>query len=283
MRDASRAWIAVAAAVWVVAARAQLEASPVAALATAAGADSIWVAIVPGDTAVAPGGTFDVHLRVTQPGRGFNAYDAVIEYDPAALTFIAQAANVQQGSLMRGACGNTFHLFQAAPDSLVIHHSILCAGVTLFGPGNLYNLRFQAAATPQYTQVRVRSIQFFDAGLFTGPVALAPAARVQVGMPSDAVPGAGRLQGPHLWAAPNPFNPATTLHVESDAQWRDLVVLDVRGHVVRKLAAGVQAPGAAQWVWDGRDERGARVGSGVYVASLRGARGAVSQRLVLVE
>jgi len=39
---------------------------------------------------------------------------------------------------------------------------------------------------------------------------------------------------------------------------------DVRGRVVRTLVDGVVPPGKYQVTWDGKDDQGARVGSGVY-------------------
>jgi FlgD Ig-like domain/Cohesin domain len=245
-------------------------------------ADSIWIAITPTDTVVTPGGTFDLHLRVTQAGKNFNAYDAVIAYDPAALTFVPRTRAQQEGSLMRGACNNTFYVFSAAGDSLSISHSLLCSGITLTGPGILFNLRFQASATPQLTAVTVRSIQFYDAGVFTGPVSITNS-RTQVGVVDDVVPPATMEQGLRLRISPNPFNPTTTIHVQAGSSWHDLSVLDVRGRRVRLLAAGPFGPGEAQWIWDGRDDRGARVASGVYVVSITGRGMSSSQRIVLLE
>ena len=247
-----------------------------------AAADSIWIAIAPVDTAVTPGGTFELHLRVTQAGKNFNAYDAIIAYDPAVLTFVQMTALEQQGSLMRNACGNTFHRFTAAGDSLTINHSLLCSGITLYGPGILYNLRFQASATPQLTHVTVRHVQFYDAGLYTGPVSIRNS-RTQVGPPVDVTAPPGPTHDLRLHVAPNPFNPRTTIQVESAVDWRDLRVLDVRGRVVRVLAQGPFAAGNARWVWDGRDDQGLHVASGVYVVTVCGQRTRATERVVLVE
>jgi hypothetical protein len=259
-------------------------AGPGAAVPATAGLpDTIYIAITPTDTTVTPGGTFDMHLRVTQAGLGFNAYDAVIEYDPAALTFVSMSPLAQEGSLMRGACNNTFHRFTAAGDSLVIAHSILCMNVSLHGPGTLYNLRFQASATPQITQVRVRSVQFFDGGFFVGPVHVVNAT-TRVGQTSDAEPVPPPRGGLRLEVAPNPFNPTTTIRVEAGpAGWRELVVHDARGRLVRTLARGSFTAAARAWIWDGRDDRGRRVASGAYVVRCSGPQARAARRVVLVK
>lgn len=71
---------------------------------------------------------------------------------------------------------------------------------------------------------------------------------------------------------PNPFNPTTTfrfeLKYEGDAE---LVVLDARGRQVRTLAAGTHGPGEHVLTWNGTDDNGRHVPSGVYFYRLRAA------------
>lgn len=68
---------------------------------------------------------------------------------------------------------------------------------------------------------------------------------------------------------PNPFNPATTvpyrLSTGSDVQ---LTVHDALGRRVATLASGHRPAGDHAAIWDGRDENGARLASGVYTARL---------------
>jgi hypothetical protein len=72
-------------------------------------------------------------------------------------------------------------------------------------------------------------------------------------------------------AAPNPFNPLTTLHFDlprGERVW--LEVLGVDGRQVRTLVSGefLQA-GSVRRVWNGRDDSGRRSASGVYLVRLR--------------
>jgi hypothetical protein len=48
-----------------------------------------------------------------------------------------------------------------------------------------------------------------------------------------------------------------------------LEIYDVSGRVVRTLASGPAGAGTTDVYWDGRDERGARLPSGVYWCKLR--------------
>lgn len=126
----------------------------------------VRVAIAPERRAVRPGEEFDVEIVVTEAGPRFNGYDAVVEFDPAALALVpAESAAAQEGPDMRGACGNTFHRHRAAGDSAAVSHVLMCGGVALEGPARLYRLRFRAGPRPDTTGVRLRSAQFYDAGV----------------------------------------------------------------------------------------------------------------------
>ena len=100
-------------------------------------------------------------------------------------------------------------------------------------------------------------------------------------VPGDAVAMAPlRFEG--NW--PNPFNPRTHLSFSlAHAMNVDLDVLDLRGRLVRRLQSGRLAVGEHTVVWDGRDERGRAVGSGVYVARISGAGTNQRRKLVLLK
>jgi hypothetical protein len=73
-----------------------------------------------------------------------------------------------------------------------------------------------------------------------------------------------------LRGSPNPFNPATDIAYDIGQPGR--LVLDIHdlgGRLVRVLFVGEAAPARGVVRWDGADDAGRRVGSGVYVARLR--------------
>ena len=71
---------------------------------------------------------------------------------------------------------------------------------------------------------------------------------------------------PHVKVEPNPFNPSTSICMELEASCRlDVTVFDVRGRRVRGLHAGVHPEGEVRLVWNGLDDRGQMVSSGVYL------------------
>ena len=84
--------------------------------------------------------------------------------------------------------------------------------------------------------------------------------------------------------APNPFNPTTNVSftLAADAQV-NLLVHDLAGHLVRTLVSDEHLDaGTHQRRWDGRDDAGLTVGSGVYLLRLESAGEVQLQRMTLV-
>ena len=142
-----------------------------ATLPLRAQAQGVKVALSPANTAVAPGDTFFLDVTVTRAGSAFNGYQAVFGYDPAVLQFLPTTPlSGQEGSLMTGACGSTFHHFSQGTGTLSVEHSLLCNNVFLTGPGQVYRLRFKALAGLTTTPVRfLPGLQFYNAGVAVGP------------------------------------------------------------------------------------------------------------------
>lgn len=89
-----------------------------------------------------------------------------------------------------------------------------------------------------------------------------------------------------LGNVPNPFNPSTEIRFvvpNGPALDYRVEIYDAAGRVVRRLDAGRAAPGMNQVIWNGQDDQGAPVGSGVYLYRLElGAERLVS-KMVLVK
>jgi hypothetical protein len=84
---------------------------------------------------------------------------------------------------------------------------------------------------------------------------------------------------------PNPFNPATRLrfYLASPTRAR-LGIYDPTGRLVRTLRAETLGAGEHSAIWDGRDARGRKVASGVYIGRLTTDLGdAIARRLVLLK
>jgi hypothetical protein len=129
------------------------------------------------------------------------------------------------------------------------------------------------------------------AGAWTDPAPPPGAAlyRLQLVAPDGGTRWLGSAELPaapppalRLDAAPNPFNPRTTIRYRLPvAQQATLAVHDLRGRLVRVLAEGRRTAGEHSATWDGLDRRGAAVAAGVYLLRLQTPDGVRSRKLVL--
>ena len=99
----------------------------------------------------------------------------------------------------------------------------------------------------------------------------------------DNETGGGPVPSSYLTNSPNPFNPSTSLSysVERDGQVQ-LDLFDILGRHVRTLVATDQTAGIHQSTWDGTDETGRSVSSGIYLAQLRTGGHSTVRKMVLV-
>ncbi len=85
---------------------------------------------------------------------------------------------------------------------------------------------------------------------------------------------------------PNPFRAATVISysVPQGPQYRgvQLRIYDMNGRVVRTLIDGEQPPGRYQMTWDGRDQAGRPVASGIYPYRLQVAGNTQTRKMVVL-
>lgn len=85
-------------------------------------------------------------------------------------------------------------------------------------------------------------------------------------------------------AYPNPFNPETRLDFTIPQRaFVDIQIFDVRGRRITSLASGVFAAGLHTVSWDGRDETGNFVSSGLYVVHAKIGEFRAVQKLMFIE
>jgi len=107
-------------------------------------------------------------------------------------------------------------------------------------------------------------------------------AYASIGMSGAPAPGAAMAI---VGAWPNPANPFTQIQYFVPAQTENLTldIVDAAGRVRRRLTSGDVTPGSHLVDWDGNDQGGNRVPSGVYFIALRAdGRIAPSQKLAVI-
>jgi hypothetical protein len=104
-------------------------------------------------------------------------------------------------------------------------------------------------------------------------------ARLIVG-PSTGIGGGGNSSGtlPKVFAMaqnyPNPFNPSTSIQYDVPAGYGEgvdvqLKIFNIRGQLVTTLVDGEKKPGSYMVHWNGMDDEGRVMGSGVYIYRLK--------------
>jgi hypothetical protein len=90
---------------------------------------------------------------------------------------------------------------------------------------------------------------------------------------------------------PNPFNPTTEIQfgVPHDSKVQ-LIIYDILGRKVRTLVDNSMAPGTYKTIWDGRDDNGLGVASGVYLyrivaksSSISGQDFVLTKKMILMK
>lgn len=83
--------------------------------------------------------------------------------------------------------------------------------------------------------------------------------------------------------APNPFNPTTTIRFSLDRpREMRLSIFDSAGRLVRDLVHGESAAGPHAVTWNGTNQTGHDVGSGVYYYRLDAEETSLTQKMILI-
>jgi enediyne biosynthesis protein E4 len=144
-------------------------------------------------------------------------------------------------------------------------HAIFAGAGTVSGPGEL--LRVYSGAGPEEARL-------IRASFNGGRIIVRPENVERV-----AVPRAMALH-PNV---PNPFNPETSIRFDLPAAAAvRLELFDVLGQRVRRLVSEGMPAGSHRVQWDGRDDAGIAVGSGVYFYRLRAGENFQQMRRMLL-
>jgi subtilisin family serine protease len=149
-------------------------------------------------------------------------------------------------------------------------------------PGPPRRIDFFVADSLVTTQARVRGIAFRGASrdtaysdslfLIQAPVAVEP----------EGVTAAPRFA--LLGNAPNPFNPSTTIRFEIGTPGPvTLRIYSAAGRLVRTLVREPLSSGRYRTIWNGQDDRGATVGSGVYVYQISSQGRTIARKMTLLK
>jgi len=85
-------------------------------------------------------------------------------------------------------------------------------------------------------------------------------------------------------AYPNPFNPEVTLsfQLSQDAEFIQIQIYDIQGQLVNTLVQKLLSPGAHVATWDGSNDQGETLPSGLYLVKLSNSQESHFQRITLL-
>lgn len=221
---------------------------------------------------LADGDSLSVDLMYDDLGNdfGLRGTSVSVNYDPTLLAFV----EATEGDFLPSAGSTFFTVDTATPGTISFDTTLLGQGAGAMGAGAIAQLRFAHVVVPAdtTTTLTITLDELVDAGDPPTPIpalSLKPMPLFLHGGTIVASPQAlprTRLHG----AAPNPFNPRTTIAFDLERPGRArLVVYDLAGRQVRVLADETLGAGRHEFIWDGVDQQGRRVASGVYLYALR--------------
>lgn len=106
---------------------------------------------------------------------------------------------------------------------------------------------------------------------------------VRVNAPTSGADGQAPLRFALYQSSPNPFGPQTAIRFDLPRPGRVLLeIFDVGGRRLRTMVDGVMGPGAKALAWDGTDDTGRPVGSGVYFYRMRAERFEATRKMTLL-
>lgn len=151
-------------------------------------------------------------------------------------------------------------------------------------PGSTSKTTFSAASTPNSDAYN--GTQTFVTITNISPSGNNMTCDFQVSLVADVFDEDGDVPGDYVTSlsnSPNPFNAATTVEfTTTSADRASLVVYDVLGRKVKTLQQGGVQSGPQRVAWDGDDEHGNPVASGVYFARLEDNGKQVVRKMVLL-
>lgn len=219
---------------------------------------------------VATTGLSETILKVEKSGSGEASVVFINDRDVAALQFTVSGDGVTLGAIRQGMRMNAPQWYMAANmmDESTINVVIIRSGARSLDAGEGVVATFPVSGSGRVTLDRVVVADPSAQGI---PVTVADLNWNDL---EDAV-----ALGQNY---PNPFNPTTTIPYTIDrASQVRLIIYDIAGREVKQVVDGLKSAGSYSAVWDGTDDRGIQVPSGVYLARVEAGMTVKTRKMVL--
>jgi len=242
------------------------------------------VSLLPLSASLNPGDRCTLQVMVDAAVESLSCMDVYVAFDST----IVECATMLEGKLFREASFPTFFRWKhvtgdtaKAVDCVHTYRSYFIA------PGELVSFVFEAKSIGN-SPVCLAAARLWDIDRVELLPILGSCAEIVVEEPVSVPPGVP-TGGGTLLNYPNPFNPITQLVLwipfengQSVEREVSINIYSISGSRVRSLFDGRLPSGRFEIPWDGRDDAGSGVSSGVYFAVAKTASRVLSRNLVLI-
>jgi hypothetical protein len=178
-------------------------------------------------------------------------------------------------SFVGAACLALLIVFPVRADYLLVKDVLSTSGGHLESASYLVDF-----STGQTAVGQSQGTSYLETGGFWSWETWGPAVGVEEVVVPELLPETFRLSQNY----PNPFNPRTHIVYQLPrAEQVTLVVYNVMGQAVRRLVDEVQGAGEHEVVWQGQDEAGRPVASGIYFYQLTAGEFVETKKTLLLK
>jgi hypothetical protein len=220
------------------------------------------------ERSTAASGEVELSLVLSGNADEVKGLSAVLTYDTAELGFVSARLSEEMSSPL----GNVFFWHGCEDGRIQLDLVVLGTDVTAGGSGEVAVLTFVVLSDEYGVEIESADLRGAENRLL--------GADLEGFESSPALPVKFRL----VQNVPNPFNPATQIayHVPQESGV-SIRIYDVSGRLVRTLVDSVTEAGRHVAVWDGRNDSGGSVGSGVYFCTMEAPDFQESRKMMLLK
>ena len=213
-------------------------------------------------------------LQVTMDQiKDLKGYGFVLQFDPARYEFVG-VKEATDNLLNMGSGQPTLFLSASQSPGQVAVGAMKVDGQAVTGEGRLLEVTFKTVDVPQPTDFQIAEGVLIDVEGNIDPIH-----HLEVGNLKPLPDSFGLDQN-----MPNPFNPSTTIGYQLPESGQvHLGVYNLLGQEVRTMVSGTLEAGYYTLDWDGKDNFGRQLASGIYLYRMRVNDFSQTRRMMLLK